>query len=98
MRKILDCSISLTKFYENNKDIIKLKRSNFFNWIVDNYYAIKINDKYIATQEAVENGFMINKNTINIDIEPFRVSTSYRGYVTQKGQEHILDIFEKKGE
>lgn len=98
MKIIFDTSVSITKFFRSNKEIINIKEKDFKEWIIANSFANKIDSKFIATQYAVENGYMINKRNLTIDLETFKVALNYSGYITPKGQKHILDLFENKEE
>ncbi|MDD2494931.1 MAG: phage antirepressor KilAC domain-containing protein [Tissierellia bacterium] len=97
-------SISITDFFKEYKEVMNVKEKiEFIDWMRDNYLAIKINGKdgYLATSLAIDNGYMINKRTVIIDIDDFKVWSNCYPHITPKGQEHILEIFKdinmKKG-
>ena len=94
MRKITENSTAITNFYNNNVEIIGMKKEDFFQWIENNYYAKRVEGKFIATSLSEENGYMVNKRKVIIDIDDFTSILSYMGYVTPKGQEHILNTLE----
>lgn len=98
MKEVFDKSVALLTFYRANKAIINLKEEEFKQWLEDNYFATRIDGKFVATQKAVEAGYMVNKKKAIIDIEELDCFLSYQGYVTPKGQEYILHIFQNLDE
>lgn len=90
-------NISIRQFYINNKQVIGMKQNEFFGWITENFYANYISDKkkYIATSLSVDSGYMVNKRKIVLDVDDFNVVITYNAYITPKGQEHLLKIFEE---
>ncbi len=93
-KNITENSTTILNFYRNNKEVIGLKEEGFKQWIENNYYAKRNDGKFIATNFSEENGYMIDKKKAIIDIEEFNCFISYSAFITPKGQEHILNIFE----
>ena len=94
-RKITSEPRSILKFYRENTSIILLNEKKFKEWLASQYLANSINDKFIATENSIENGYMINSKTAIIDLEKLTCCISYGAKITQKGQNYILDYFEE---
>lgn len=104
--------ITTTKFWENEKDFfreLKISRKGFIEWIKDNNYMVKgDNDKYVATEWCEKNGYAINQKNITILLDPVLMNnnslgyiptsfiSSYCGYYTEKGIEHIKNELKKE--
>lgn len=93
-RKITKEPRSILKFYRDNKSIITLNEKDFKAWLSINYFAERYDRKFIATYEAVENGYMINSKKAIIDLEKLTCDISYNALITPKGQNYLLDYFE----
>lgn len=94
-RIITESSRSILKFYRDNKSIILLKEKDFKEWLISKYLVYVSNNKFIATENSVENGYMINSQRAIIDLEKLTCCISYGAKITQKGQNYILDYFEE---
>lgn len=94
-RIITESSRSILKFYRDNKSIILLKEKDFKEWLISKYLVYVSNNKFIATENSVENGYMINSQKAIIDLEKLTCCISYGAKITQKGQNYILDYFEE---
>ena len=94
-RKITSEPRSILKFYRDNKSIILLKEKDFKEWLISKYLVYVSNNKFIATENSVENGYMINSQRAIIDLEKLTCCISYGAKITQKGQNYILDYFEE---
>lgn len=95
-RKISVKPRSIIKFYRDNKSIITLSEKNFKQWLSTHYLAVICNEKFIATENAIENGYMTNRTKAIIDLEELNCFISYQAQITAKGQNYILDCFEEK--
>lgn len=95
-RKISVKPRSIIKFYRDNKSIITLSEEKFKEWLNTNYLAVIYNKKFIATKNAIENGYMTNRTKAIIDLEELNCFISYQAQITTKGQNYILDCFEAK--
>lgn len=94
-RKITSEPRSILKFYRENTSIILLNEKSFKEWLESQYLVNSINDKFIATENSIENGYMINSKKAIIDLEKLTCCISYGAKITQKGQNYILDYFEE---
>lgn len=94
-RKITSEPRSILKFYRENTSIILINEKSFKEWLASQYLANSINDKFIATENSIENGYMINSKKSIIDLEKLTCCISYGAKITQKGQNYILDYFEE---
>lgn len=94
-RKITSEPRSILKFYRENTSIILINEKSFKEWLASQYLANSINDKFIATENSIENGYMINSKIAIIDLEKLTCCISYGAKITQKGQNYILDYFEE---
>lgn len=88
-RKILN-------FFRDNSSLLPFKKEeDFKEWLNINYLAGRYNGKFIATENAVENGYMINSKKAVIDLDDLTCVINYSALITQKGQKYILDFFEE---
>ena len=88
-RKILN-------FFRDNSSLLPFKKEeDFKEWLNINYLAGRYNGKFIATENAVENGYMINSKKAVIDLEALTCVINYSALITQKGQKYVLDYFEE---
>ena len=88
-RKILN-------FFRDNSSLLPFKKEeDFKEWLNINYLAGRYNGKFIATENAVENGYMINSKKAVIDLDDLTCVINYSALITQKGQNYILDFFEE---
>lgn len=94
-RKISENPRSILKFYRDNKSIIKLNENDFKEWLNNNYMARRYNKKFIATENAVEKGYMVNSTKAIIDLDKLTCVINYGAQITPKGQNFILDCFEE---
>ena len=66
-RKITSEPRSILKFYRENTSIILINEKSFKEWLASQYLANSINDKFIATENSIENGYMIiDKQTYKV--------------------------------
>lgn len=94
-RKISANPRSILNFYRDNKSIIMLNENDFKEWLNTNYIARRYNKKFIATENAVEKGYMVNSAKAIIDLEKLTCVINYGAQITPKGQNFILDYFEE---
>lgn len=94
-RIITESSRSILKFYRDNKSIILLKEKDFKEWLISKYLVYVSNNKFIATENSVENRYMINRRKAIIDLDNLNCCISYGAEITEKGQKYILDYFEE---
>lgn len=88
-RKILN-------FFRDNSSLLPFKKEeDFKEWLNINYLAGRYNGKFIATENAVENGYMINSKKAVIDLDDLTCVINYSALITQKGQKYVLDYFEE---
>lgn len=88
-RKILN-------FFRDNSSLLPFKKEeDFKEWLNINYLAGRYNGKFIATENAVENGYMINSKKAVIDLDDLTCVINYSALITQKGQKYVLDFFEE---
>ena len=88
-RKILN-------FFRDNSSLLPFKKEeDFKEWFNINYLAGRYNGKFIATENAVENGYMINSKKAVIDLDELTCVINYSALITQKGQKYVLDYFEE---
>lgn len=88
-RKILN-------FFRDNSSLLPFKKEeDFKEWLNINYLAGRYNGKFIATENAVENGYMINSKKAVIDLDELTCVINYSALITQKGQKYVLDYFEE---
>lgn len=86
---------AILTFYRDNKFIINLNETEFKEWLKSHYLAYLTNNKFIATNNSVENGYMINSKKAIIDLEELTCCINYSALITSKGQNYILDYFEE---
>ena len=94
-RKISVNPRSILKFYRDNKSIITLNEKDFKEWLNINYLAGRYNGEFIATENAIEKGYMTNSTKAIIDLQKLTCCISYKAEITPKGQKYILDFFEE---
>lgn len=88
-RKILN-------FFRDNSSLLPFKKEeDFKEWLNINYLAGRYNGKFIATENAVKNGYMINSKKAVIDLDDLTCVINYSALITQKGQKYVLDYFEE---
>lgn len=88
-RKILN-------FFRDNSSLLPFKKEeDFKEWLNINYLAGRYNDKFIATENAIEKGYMINSKKAVIDLDDLTCVINYSALITQKGQKYVLDYFEE---
>lgn len=86
----------IMSFFRDNKSLLPFeKEEDFKEWLNINYLAGRYNDKFIATENAIEKGYMINSKKAVIDLEALTCVINYSALITQKGQNYILDFFEE---
>ena len=87
---------SILKFYRDNKSLLPFKKEEEFKeWLKANYLVVTYNGKFIATEDSVEKGYMINSKKAIINLETLDVAINYGAQITLKGQNYILDYFEE---
>lgn len=87
---------SILNFFRDNNSLLPFKKEDDFKeWLNINYLAGRYNGKFIATENAVEKGYMINSTKAIIDLQKLTCCISYGAEITPKGQNYILDFFEE---
>jgi len=66
-------------------------RNKLINALVSHDLLIKENGTYIATEKAIEQNLLINEKKIRRNSKGKIISTSYKTYITRKGQQWIFD-------
>ena len=95
-RIITESPRSIMNFFRDNKSLLPFKKEeDFKEWLNINYLAGRYNGEFIATENAVEKGYMINSTKAIIDLQKLNCFISYRAEITPKGQNYILDFFEE---
>lgn len=86
----------ILSFFRDNSSLLPFKKEeDFKEWLNINYLAGRYNGKFIATENAVENGYMINSKKAVIDLDDLTCVINYSALITPKGQNYILDFFEE---
>ena len=86
----------IINFFRDNSSLLPFeKEEDFKEWLNINYLAGRYNGKFIATENAVENGYMINSKKAVIDLDELTCVINYSALITQKGQKYVLDYFEE---
>lgn len=95
-RIITESPRSIMSFFKDNKSLLPFKKDeDFKEWLKINYLAGRYNGKFIATENAIEKGYMTNSTKAIIDLQKLTCCISYRAEITPKGQNYILDYFEE---
>ena len=95
-RIITESPRRIMSFFRDNKSLLPFeKEKDFKEWLNINYLAGRYNDKFIATENAIEKGYMINSKKAVIDLEDLTCVINYSALITQKGQKYVLDYFEE---
>ena len=95
-RIITESPRSIMNFFRDNKSLLPFKKEeDFKEWLNINYLAGRYNGEFIATENAIEKGYMINSTKAIIDLQKLTCCISYRAEITPKGQNYILDFFEE---
>lgn len=86
----------IMSFFRDNKSLLPFeKEEDFKEWLNINYLAGRYNGKFIATENAIEKGYMTNSKKAIIDLQKLTCCISYGAEITPKGQNYILDFFEE---
>lgn len=85
--------ISVLKFYRNNKSIITKSEDSFKEWLENNNLARLYKKRFIASDFAIEMGYMTNYKKLILDLNNFDCFINFGAKITPKGQEYILAMF-----
>lgn len=95
-RIITESPRSIMSFFRDNKSLLPFeKEEDFKEWLNINYLAGRYNGKFIATENAIEKGYMTNSKKAVIDLDDLTCVINYSALITQKGQKYVLDFFEE---
>lgn len=95
-RIITESPRSIMSFFRDNKSLLPFeKEEDFKEWLNINYLVGRYNGKFIATENAIEKGYMTNSKKAVIDLDDLTCVINYSALITQKGQKYVLDFFEE---